>query len=146
MCFMIIVSQKGSKYERAKYFPRCYTRKITDPWTYLKYSIQVGDVFCHDCMLFDSVAGFLGNIQRPKTIVSGNVLVSSQKTNISVFKLVLECKYFWKAHCLFKYSCWLASTRWIFVIWVLITYVANRAQTCNFIIYPTVYVLLKIQE
>ena len=31
-------------------------------------------------MLFDSVAAFLGNIQCPKTIVSGNVLVSSQKT------------------------------------------------------------------
>ena len=59
--------------------------KITEPWTFLKYSIHVGDVFCHDCILFDSVAAFLGNIQCPKTIVSGNVLVSSQKTNISVY-------------------------------------------------------------
>ena len=37
----------------------------------------MGDV-CHDCILFDSIAASLGNIQCPKRIVNGgyDVLVS----------------------------------------------------------------------
>ena len=37
----------------------------------------MGDV-CHDCILFDSIAAILGNIQCPKRIVNGgyDILVS----------------------------------------------------------------------
>ena len=39
--------------------------KITVLHTCQRNSIQGGDV-CHDCLLFDSVAVFLGNISVPK--------------------------------------------------------------------------------
>ena len=49
----------------------------------------------------------------PKRIVNDyDVLVSIisnfERRNISVYEIVLECSYFWKADCLFEYSCWLA--------------------------------------
>ena len=35
---------------------------------------------------------------------------------ISVYKIVLECNYFWKADCLFEYSCWQVTSYCIFVM------------------------------
>ena len=72
-------------------------------------------------MLFERVAACLGNVQCPKMIVNdSDVLVSLisnfERSNISVYEIVLECYYFWKADCLFEYCSWQATSYCIFVM------------------------------
>ena len=101
---------------------RCIKQLIPSKYLSKLFHSSIRDLRL-DCLLFERVAACLGNIQCPKRIIKGyDVLVSiipnfqRRQTFLVNYETVLECNYFWKAYCLFEYSCWVATSYCISVM------------------------------
>ena len=85
--------------------------------------------------MFERVAACLGNVQCLKKIVNDyDVLVSTisnfERRNISVYEIVLECTIVIFEKLIVSLIIPVDEQLLIaFLLWVLITYVTNRAQT-----------------
>lgn len=84
--------------------------------------------------MFERVAACLGNLQCPKRIVNDyDVLVSIisnfKRRNISVYVIILECIVICEKLIVSLIIPVDEKLLIAFLLWVLITYVTNRAQT-----------------